>query len=140
MKKLILLLFATFLTCFMLSSCSAKLFVIRPTLIDRITIDNLSSGESAELIRNNVDEVKWLMDDLVLQMAEFYRRDGKCTDKDGHLYEAVYYYGDRLELSVFINEDGSICKNEGHYVLSKEDEEMVAKDLENWAKAFELAK
>ena len=140
MKKLILLLFATLLTCLMLSSCSAKLFVIRPTLIDRITIDNLSSGESAELIRNNVDEVKWLMDDLVLQMAEFYRRDGKCTDKDGHLYEAVYYYGDRLELSVFINEDGSICKNEGHYVLSKEDEEMVAKDLENWAKAFELAK
>jgi len=139
MKKLILLLFATLLTCLMLSSCSAKLFVIRPTLIDKITIENLSSGESAELIRNNDDEVKWLMDDLVLQMAEFYRRDGKCTDKDGHLYEAVYYYGDRLELSVFINEDGSICKNNGHYVLSEENEEMVEKDLENWAKVFELA-
>ena len=139
MKKLILLLFATLLTCLMLSSCSAKLFVIRPTLIDKITIENLSSGESAELIRNNDDEVKWLMDDLVLQMAEFYRRDGKCTDKDEHLYEAVYYYGDRLELSVFINEDGSICKNNGHYVLSEENEEMVEKDLENWAKVFELA-
>jgi len=123
----------------MLSSCSAKLFVIRPTLIDKITIENLSSGESAELIRNNDDEVKWLMDDLVLQMAEFYRRDGKCTDKDEHLYEAVYYYGDRLELSVLINEDGSICKNDGHYVLSEENEEMVEKDLENWAKVFELA-
>jgi hypothetical protein len=137
MKKLILLLFTTLLTCLMLSSCSAKLFVIRPTLIDKITVENLSSGESAELIRNNDDEVKWLMDDLVLQMAEFYRRDTKCTEKDGHLYEAVYYYGDRLELSVLINEDGSICKNDGHYVLSEEDEEMVEKDLENWAKVFE---
>ena len=88
MKKLILLLFATLLTCLMLSSCSAKLFVIRPTLIDRITVENLSSGESAELIRNN---------------------------------------------------DGSICKNEGHYVLSKEDEEMVEIVLENWVKVFELA-
>jgi hypothetical protein len=138
MKKLLLLLFATLLLCFVLSSCSAKLYVIRPTLIDRITIENLSSGESTELIRSNVDEVKWLMDDLVLQMAEFYKREGKCADDDGHLYEAVYYYGDRLELSVFINEDGSVCKNKGHYVLTEEDEAMVKEDLENWAKAFEL--
>jgi len=138
MKKLLSLLFATLLLCLVLSSCSAKLFVIRPTLIDRITIENLSTGESIELIRNDVDEVKWLMDDLVLQMAEFYKRDGKCGEEDGHLYEAVYYNGDRLELSVFINEDGSVCKNEGHYVLSEEDAEMVEEDLGNWAKAFEL--
>jgi len=99
MKKLIPLLFATLLMCLVLSSCSAKLYVICPTL--------------------------------------FYKRDGKCTDDDGHLYEAVYYNGDRLELSVFINEDGSVCKDEGHYVLSEKDEAMVKEDLENWAKAFE---
>lgn len=138
MKKLIPLLFTTLLLCLVLSSCSAKLYVIRPTLIDRITIENLSSGESTELIRGDVDEVKWLMDDLVLQMAEFYKRDGKCIDDDGHLYEAVYYNGDRLELTVFINEDGAVCKDEGHYALSEEDEAMVKEDLENWAKAFEL--
>lgn len=138
MKKLIPILFATLLLCLVLSSCSAKLYVIRPTLIDRITIKDLSSGESTELIRGDVDEVKWLMDDLVLQMAEFYKRDGKCTDDDGHFYEAVYYNGDRLELTVFINEDGSVCKDEGHYVLSEEDEAMVKEDFGNWAKAFEI--
>jgi hypothetical protein len=138
MKKCIPLLFAPLLLCLVLASCSAKLFVIRPTLIDRITIENLSSGESTELIRGEVDEVKWLMDDLVLQMAEFYKRDGKCAEEDGHLYEAAFYNGDRLELSVFINEDGSVCKNKGHYVLSEEDAEMVEEDLENWVKAFEL--
>lgn len=138
MKKLLLLLIATLLACVVLSSCSAKLFVIRPTHIDRITIENLSSGESTELIRGDVDEVKWLMDDLVLQMAEFYKHEGMCADDDGHLYEAVFYYGDRLELSVFINEDGSVCKNKGHYVLSEEDEAMIEEDLANWAEAFEL--
>lgn len=138
MKKLLLLLFATPLLCLVLSSCNAKLFVIRPTLIDRITIANLSSGESTELIRSDIDEVKWLMDDLVLQMAEFYKRDGKCSDDYGHLYEAEFYNGDRLELSVFMNEDGSVCKGEGRYVLSEENAEMVEEDLEKWAKAFEL--
>lgn len=138
MIKRILLLFAALTACLALSSCSAKLFVIRPTLIDRITIENLSSGDSAELIRSDVDEVRWLMDDLVLQMAEFYKHDGKCGDADGHLYEAKYYNGDRLELTVFINDDGSVCRNDGHYILSDEDTAMVKEDLENWGKAFEL--
>ena len=138
MRKITSFLFATLLACFVLSSCSAKLFVIRPPLIDRITIENISTGESIELIRGDVDEVNWLMDDLVLQMAEFYKRDGQCTAQDSHQYEADYYYGDRLELTVIINEDGSICKGKGHYVVSEEDGEMVKEDLSNWDKAFNL--
>ncbi len=138
MKRRLPLILMIFLFCLALSSCSAKLFVIRPTLIDRITIENLSTGESVELIRNDVDKVEWLMDDLVLQMAEFYKRDGKCTDEDGHLYEAVYYNGDRLELTVFINEDGSVCKNEGHYVLTGTEDEEIRDFLANWAQTFNM--
>ena len=138
MKKVYPLLFAILIACLVLSSCSAKLYVIRPTLIDRITIEDLSSGESAELLRDQSDEADWLMDDLVLEMAEFYKRDGGCSDEDRHLYKAVFYYGNRLELSVIINEDGSVCKNEGHYVLTGTEEAMIEEFLENWAKTFEL--
>ncbi len=140
MKKVFSLIFATLIASLILSSCSAKLFVIRPTLIDRITIEDLSSGESVELLRNDVDEVDWLMDDLVLQMAEFYRRDGKCSDGDTHIYKAVFYYGERLELSVIINEDGSVCKNEGHYVLTDTEDKKIKDFLVNWAHAFELGR
>jgi len=137
MKKVFSLLFATLIAGLLLTSCSAKLFVIRPTLIDRITIEDLSSGESVELLRDRIDETDWLMDDLVFEMAEFYKRDGKCSDADGHLYKAEFYNGDRLELSVIISEDGSVCKNEGHYVLTGTDEKDIKKFLGNWAQAFE---
>ncbi len=137
MKKVFPLLFATLVACSVLASCSTKLFVIRPTLISRITIDNLSTGESAELLRDQSDETDWLMDDLVFEMAEFYKRDGSCSDSDGHIYEAVFYNDDRLEISVIINEDGSVCIGDGHYVLTEPEEEKIRGFLANWANAFE---
>lgn len=137
MKKVFPLLCAALVAVLILTSCSAKLFVIRPTLISKITIENLSTGESTELLRDQSDETDWLMDDLIFEMAEFYKRDGGCSDSDGHLYKAVFYNDDRLELSVIINEDGSVCKNEGHYVLTDTEDEKITDFLVNWAHAFE---
>ncbi|MBN1892094.1 MAG: hypothetical protein JW780_04870 [Clostridiales bacterium] len=138
MKKVLSLLFVTLIACLVLSSCGSKLFVIRPTLIDRITIEDLSTGESTELLRDQTDEIDQLMDELVLEMAEFYERDGKCSDEDGHLYTANFYYGDRSELSVIINRDGSVCKDEGHYILTDTQDQEIEEFLENWATAFEF--
>ncbi|MBN1891877.1 MAG: hypothetical protein JW780_03785 [Clostridiales bacterium] len=137
MKKVFPLLFAALVAVLILTSCSAKLFVIRPTLISKIAIENLSTGESTELLRDQTDETDWLMDDLIFEMAEFYKRDGDCSDSDGHLYKAVFYNDDRLELSVIINEDGSVCKNNGHYVLSDPEDSEIEAFNELWEKAFE---
>lgn len=138
MKKVFPLLCAALVAVLILTSCSAKLFVIRPTLIDRITIKDLSTGESTELLRDQTDETDWLMDNLIFEMAEFYKRDGDCADSDGHLYKAEFYNDDRLELSVIINEDGSVCKNDAHYNLTDTEDQEIEEFLGNWAQAFEL--
>ena len=49
----------------------------------------------------------------------------------GHLYKAEFYNDDRSELSVIINEDGSVCKNEGHYVLTDTEDEKITDFLVN---------
>lgn len=47
-----------------LASCNAKLSTIRPTLITRIALEEVETGEKSDLLRDESDEVDWLMDDL----------------------------------------------------------------------------
>ena len=137
MKKIISSTLSIFICCMFLSSCSAKLTTIQPTLISKINIEKLSSGDKIELVRTGLDEVEWLMDDLVLQMEQLYVYTGKCTSNDDHLYKAEYYFKQRLELIVMINSDGSVCKNNKHYRLSKEQSDRISEYLDNWGMAFQ---
>ncbi|OQB23838.1 MAG: hypothetical protein BWY11_01568 [Firmicutes bacterium ADurb.Bin182] len=121
------------------SSCMAKLTTIRPTLITIITVENIAAGEKAKLNRKVNEEVDWLMDGLVLQMEQFYKSVGRCDEADEHLYSVEFYMKDQLELSVFINSDGSVCKNGRRYVQKVNSRSVDRSvDLEQWGKCFDL--
>lgn len=139
MRKCTFLL-AIIVSILMLSSCNAKLSTIRPTLITRIEMEDLRSGEKAELNRDEEDEIDWLMDDLVIQMEQFYKKTGACTVEDQHVYRVEYNRGDEVEMYVIVNADGSICKQDNHYVLADKDEDEIASYLEDWEEAFSLGK
>lgn len=118
-------------------SCAAKLTTIRPTLIGRIKIENITTGEKAQLNRNSNEETSWLMDDLIFQMERPYELKGLCGEDDGHLYDAKYYMGDKLELSVIINSDSSVCKSGRRYVQKAEDSVVDRSvNLDQWKKCF----
>ena len=123
----------------LISSCAAKLTTIRPTLITTIKVENIAAGEKVELLRDDNDETNWLMDDLVFQMEEFYKAAGSCGEGEEHLYSARYFMGERLELDVIINTDGSVCKN-GRRYIQKEDSSPLDRsvNLEQWEECFTI--
>lgn len=111
---------------------------IRPTLIDRITVKNCVTGETAEIKRDVQDEIDWLMDDLVFQMEQMYNREGSCAETDDHLYELEYYMNDKLEIRVYINSDGSVCKNGVRFVQAQQDDNVHPIDPAAYEEMFEL--
>ncbi len=139
MRKGIIVIIFLMLTLF-ISSCAAKLTTIRPTLITSIQVENIASGENVELLRDDNDETDWLMDDLVFQMEEFYKAAGSCGEGEEHLYNALYFMGERLELDVIINTDGSVCKNGRRYVQKEEDIGPLDRsvNLEQWEECFTI--
>lgn len=124
MKRKIILLLSMVILCSMTSSCASKLTTIRPTLIDRIIVKDVAADDTVEIIRKTSDELDWQMDDIVFQMEQIYKREGKCTETDGHLYVLELYMNEKLELNVYINSDGSICKNGSKYVQVDKDENI----------------
>lgn len=137
MVRKLVVVFAALLICFGLSACAMKLTTIRPTLITRIEVVNIATGEQAAVDRKVDDETDWLMDDLVFQMEELYKNEGLCAETDEHIYEAKFYLRDKLELRVLINSDGRICKNGRRYVQEKGDDAYRPVNLDQWAKCFQ---
>lgn len=139
MRKRVFVVIGVLVFSILFSSCAAKLTTIRPTLITIIKVENIATGEKAELNRKVNQEVDWLMDGLILQMEQFYKSVGSCGEADEHLYSVEFYMKDQLELSLFINSDGSVCKNGRRYV-QKADSSAVDRsvDLEQWGKCFNL--
>jgi hypothetical protein len=119
-----------------LASCSSKLSTIRPTLITRITLEDVETEERSELKRDQSEEMDWLMDDLVLQMEQFYKKTGSCTQEDQHIYQVDYYRGDILEMSVIVNADASVCIQDKHYELADKNDEEIAEYRKGMEKAF----
>lgn len=119
-----------------LVSCNAKLSTIRPTLITRIVIEDIKTGDQAELLRDSSDEIDWMMDDLVLQMEQFYAKKGECTAEDEHAYKVDYYFDEKIELAVIIHDDASVCIDNIRYELA--DKENSEQYQENWEEAFAL--
>ena len=134
MKKIIII-SVIFILCIFISACSRKLTTIRPTLITRMVVENMVTGEKAEHIRTENEKIGWLMDDLIFQMEQKYNQLSKCVETDEHIYYAQFYMKDKLELSVYINNDGSICKNNKHYFLSDKNHKKngISDDLDKWA-------
>lgn len=126
--------------CLLLGACAAKLTTIRPTLITRIVVENTLTGEKAELIRKDNAETDWLMDDLVFQMEQFFKGEGECGQSEA-IYHAEYYMGDRLEFSVTINSDGSVCKDGRRYVQVGQGDNVIDRtvNLDRWAECFDIA-
>jgi len=137
MRKEIFAVICVLVLSFIFNSCAAKLTTIRPTLINRITVENIAAGEKTELFRGDNDETDWLMDDFVYQMEQFYKSVGLCDEEDEHLYSVRYYMGEQLELDVFINTDSSVCKNGRRYVQKADDSTFDRSvDLDQWEDCF----
>ncbi len=134
MKKNISILIILIL-CFFISGCSSKLTTIRPTLITRMLVEDMATGEKVEHMRTEDEEIAWLMDDLIIQMEQKYNHKGKCLETDQHIYYVQFYMEDKLELSVYINNDGSVCKNNKRYFLSEQNHKKNdnSVDLHKWA-------
>jgi hypothetical protein len=141
MKRVICVSLMVVVLCLAVSSCAGKLTTIRPTLISRIGVKNCETDETVEHLRGEQQDLDWLMDDLVFQMEQFYLKDGKCAETDEHLYDVAFYMNDRLELSVFINSDGSVCRNGSRYVQrDREDNGAVHPvDLTQWKDFFDFS-
>jgi hypothetical protein len=133
---------ALFILCLFLSSCSGKLTTIRPTLITRMVVENMVTGEIAEHLRDEYQEMDWLMDDLIFQMERQFNQEGRCQETDAHVYYAQFYMQDKLELSVYIHEDGSVCKNGKHYFPVEQNDESydAALDLSKWEEFLGFSK
>lgn len=133
MKKVINIL-TIFILCFFLSACTSKLITIRPTLITRMEVENIITGKKAEHTRKKHEEIDWLMDDLIFQMEQQYKHIGKCVETDTHIYYAKFYMKDTLELNVYINNDGSVCKNNKRYFLFNQSDKKDdgPTDLDKW--------
>jgi hypothetical protein len=140
MLKKTFVIMVSLILCFLFSACTGKLTTIRPTLITRIAIENTVTGEKAELIRGDSTETDWLMDDLIFQMEQFFKAEGKCEPED-ELYYVEYYFGDRLELSISINSDGSVCKDGKRYVQNEQGDNVIDRsvNLDKWAECFDIA-
>jgi hypothetical protein len=97
-------------------------------------VENIVTGEKVEHTRKEHEEIDWLMDDLIFQMEQQYKLIAKCVETDTHIYYAKFYMKDKLELNVYINNDGSICKNNKRYFLytqsDKKDDSST--DLDKW--------
>jgi hypothetical protein len=93
------------------------------------------TGEKAEHMRTENERIGWLMDDLIFQMEQKYNQLSKCVETDEHIYYAQFYMKDKIELSVYINNDGSICKNNKRYFLSDNNHKKngISDDLDKWA-------
>ncbi len=140
MKKRIFVIIVSLALCFLFGACAAKLTTINPMLITRITAQNIATGEKAELNRKDNTDTDWLMDDLVFQMEQFFKAEGECGRSEA-LYNAEYYMGERLELSVTINSDGSVCKDGMRYVQTEQGESVIDRtvNLDKWAECFDIA-
>lgn len=136
MKKKTALLLMLVMLCLFLSACAGKMTTIRPTLISRIVVRDCATEETAEHLRGEQQELDWLMDDLVFQMEQLYLKDGKCADTDGHVYQVSFYMDDRLELTAFVNGDGSVCKKGSRYVQLERDDNDHPVDLARWDDFF----
>ncbi len=138
MRKIVNALALVISLCMALVAC--KLTTIRPTLITRIVAEDLAIGTKVERSRKTSQELDWLMDDLVFLMERQFEQTGACTEEDGHLYYVEYYMDDRLEFSVYVNSDGSVCKDGRRHVIRKDGEQEFdpVDDLEKWAEFFDF--
>lgn len=118
--------------CLLLSACAGKLTTIRPTLISRIAVQDCATEETVERLRGEQQELDWLMDELIFQMEQLYIKEDQCAETDGHVYQVSFYMDDRLELTAFLNSDGSVCKKGSRYVQTKPEDNGHPVDLTRW--------
>ncbi len=138
MKRKMSLFLSVLVLCTLTSACTSKLTTIRPTLISRIAVYNAVTSETAEIIRDTTDDLDWLMDDIVFQMEQMYEKEGKCNETDGHLYKIEFYMNDKLELDVYINSDGSVCKKDNRYLQVQKEGNTHPIDPEFYDKLVDL--
>lgn len=130
--KRILGVFTAFLVCLMLSSCYSKITTVRPSEISEMVVTQLFDSSSVTL--PNAEQDADLMQRLIFQLEEPYDTLEKCTDPDEHIYQVKLYIGDKLDTDIYINADGSVCKNGRRYLPASAADEPV--NISDWDALF----
>lgn len=132
MKRKILLILAMLLS-FTLSACTAKLTTVRPAEISELRVERMADGTAVTLpdAAHDAD----LKDILIFQLEKPYNETGSCAETDGHLYHVRLYIGEKLDIEVIINEDGSVCKGGKRHAPSEKADAPV--NVADWDALFD---